>query len=142
MRILISACLLGLDCRYDGCSKPCAAAIALQHKHQLVPVCPEQLGGLTTPRPPCERIGACVVSNQGMDRTAEYTRGAQQALRLYDTLHCDYALLKARSPMCGKGSIYDGSFSGTLTVGDGVLAQQLLARRVTVYTEDEIDKLV
>ena len=79
MRILISACLLGACCRYDGKSKQSAAALTLRREHELVPVCPEQLGGLPTPRPPCERVGERVISAEGVDRTDEYDRGAQEA---------------------------------------------------------------
>ena len=138
MRILISACLLGVCCRYDGKSKACAAALALRDHHELVPVCPEQLGGLPTPRPPCEHIGNRVVSNEGADRTGEYSRGANEVARLCEILKCDCAVLKARSPMCGKGVIYNGTFSGTLTEGNGCLARLLQERGVPVYTEAEI----
>lgn len=141
MRILVSACLLGLCCRYDKGSKPCQAVIDLQKEHELIPVCGEQLGGLSTPRPPCERVGESVISCEGADRTAEYTLGAQQAAKIYDLLQCDCAILKARSPMCGSGKIYDGTFSAALTVGDGMLAQLLKERGVQVYTEDELDRL-
>lgn len=139
MRILISACLLGLCCRYDGGGKPCQAAIALAKTHELVPVCPEQLGGLPTPRTPCERVGERVLSRQGEDRTAAYMRGAKQAETLYELLRCDCAILKARSPMCGCGAVYDGTFSGRLTAGDGVLAERLLARGARVYTEENLN---
>ena len=139
MRIMISACLLGLCCRYDGGSKPCAAAIKLVDAHELVPVCPEQLGGLPTPRTPCEHVGDRVISRAGEDRTAEYSLGARQAEALYNLLQCDCAVLKARSPMCGCGAVYDGTFSGTLTAGDGVFAERLRRRGVRVYTEDDLD---
>ncbi len=141
MRILVSACLLGLCCRYDGGSRGCEKVMALRERHELIPVCGEQLGGLPTPRPACERAGGRVVSCEGVDRTAEYTLGAQQAALLYEILHCDCALLKARSPMCGRGQIYDGTFSGTLSEGNGVLAQLLEERGVRVYTEDEQELL-
>ncbi|MBR5232565.1 MAG: DUF523 domain-containing protein [Clostridia bacterium] len=138
MRILISGCLLGCSCRYDGGTKPCLEAIALKEKHQLIPVCPEQLGGLTTPRTPCEHVGGRVMSIEGQDRTDAYTRGALEALKLFDLFECDCAVLKARSPMCGSNIIYDGTFSGHFTEGDGVLARMLKERGVKVYTEDEI----
>ena len=141
MRILISACLLGICCRYDGKSKTCADAAALAEKHQLVPVCPEQLGGLTTPRTASERLEDRVISRDGMDRTAEYALGARQAEKLYDLLRCDCAVLKANSPMCGHGAIYDGTFSKTLTAGSGVLAERLEARGISVYTENEISDI-
>lgn len=141
MKILISACLLGCSCRYDGGTKPCSAAIQLKEKHQLIPVCGEQLGGLTTPRTPCERIGDKVMSIDGADRTKEYIHGAQQAAMLCDLFDCDCAVLKARSPMCGSNVIYDGTFSGKFRAGDGVLAELLKSRGIKVYTEDEIDLL-
>ena len=141
MRILISACLLGLCCRYDGGSKPCEAAIALKDRHALIPVCPEQLGGLPTPRTPSERAGDRVTACDGQDRTAEYVLGAMQAERLFDLLRCECAVLKARSPMCGKDTIYDGTFTHTLIPGSGVLAQRLLGCGVPVYTEEELPDL-
>ena len=141
MRILISACLLGVCCRYDGKSKACAEALTLAEKHQLVPVCPEQLGGLPTPRVASERAGDRVISQDGLDRTAEYTLGARQAEALCDLLRCDCAVLKARSPMCGHGQIYDGTFSRKLIPGEGVLAQLLQERGIRVYTEEEISQI-
>ena len=140
-RILISACLLGCSCRYDGGTKPCAGALALKEKYQLIPVCAEQMGGLTTPRTPCERIGDKVMSVEGEDRTAAYRHGAEEAMKLFDLFACDCAVLKARSPMCGSNVIYDGTFSGKFREGDGVLAEMLKARGVNVYTEDEISLL-
>ena len=141
MKILISTCLLGCSCRYDGGTKPCAAAIKLKERHQLIPVCAEQLGGLTTPRTPCERIGDKVMSIEGEDRTEAYHRGAEEALKLFDLFACDCAVLKARSPMCGSNIIYDGTFLGKFREGDGVLAEMLKKRGVRVYTEDELDQL-
>ena len=140
MRILISACLLGLRCRYDGDEKACVQALSLIGRgHTLVPVCPEQLGGLPTPRTPCERVDGRVLTADGEDRTEAYERGAQQAYKLYQALQCDCAVLKARSPMCGCGCVYDGTFTGTLTAGDGVLAALLRKNDAPVFTEDELD---
>ena len=141
MRILVSACLLGMRCRYDGESKACPAVLSLKEHHQLVPVCPEQLGGLPTPRPACERVGDRVMTGQGEDRTAEYARGAEQAARLYTLLDCDCAVLKSRSPMCGAGEIHDGSFSGGMLAGDGCLAALLKQAGVPVFTEEQTDSL-
>ena len=108
--LLISACLLGVRCRYDGGSKPQPGVEELAGRYRLIPVCPEQLGGLPTPRAPSERQGGKVVSREGRDVTAEYRRGAEEALRLLDFFHAEGAVLKERSPSCGKGVIYDGSF--------------------------------
>ena len=140
--ILVSACLLGCACRYDGQSKPHPLAQELAKRGLAVPVCPEQLGGLPTPRKPSERRGDRVVMNDGRDVTAEYRRGAEEALRLLDFFHAEGAVLKERSPSCGKGVIYDGSFSGALTEGDGVFAQLLRERGVPVYGESDIPDLL
>ena len=138
MRLLISACLLGCRCRYDGASKAQPLAAALAKQHELVPVCPEQLGGLATPRPPAERRGDRVVTEAGADVTAQYRRGAEEALVLYQMLGCDAAVLKERSPSCGHGQIYDGTFTGTLTRRDGVTSELLAQHRVPVYGESQI----
>ena len=140
MRLLVSACLLGCPCRYDGAAKPCPAVLALAERHELVPVCPEQLGGLPTPRPPAERRGDRVVTQSG-DVTEQYRRGAAEAVRLARLLRCDGAVLKEKSPSCGRRTIYDGTFTRTLTAGDGVTAEALLAEGIPVYGESEAEKL-
>ena len=142
MRILISACLLGCRCRYDGASRPQPWIAALAERHTLVPVCPEQLGGLPTPRPPAERRGDRVVTRAGGDVTAQYRRGAEEALRLCRLLGCNAALLKERSPSCGSGAIYDGTFTGTVTAGDGVTAELLRKNGIPVYGETQADQLI
>ena len=141
MKILVSACLLGVCCRYDGKSKPCQAVLDLAKKHELIPVCPEQLGGLATPRPPAEIQGEYVRKQGGGDVTAQYQKGALEAARLYELLDCDAAILKARSPSCGLGLIYDGSFSGKLTVGNGVTAGLFLGKNIPVFTEETVDQI-
>ncbi len=142
--LVISACLLGVSCRYDGDTKPLDRRVLdrLRDRWELVPVCPEQLGGLETPRPPAERQGARVMADTGRDVTAQYRRGAAQALYLAQLLGADTALLKERSPSCGSGTIYDGSFSGTLTTGSGVTAEQFAAAGITVCGESEVEKLL
>ena len=142
MNILVSACLLGCACRYDGGAKPCAAVRTLAAKHTLIPVCPEQLGGLPTPRLPSERIGAQVVMKDGTDVTAAYRRGAEEALRLARLFGCRRAVLKERSPSCGSGTIYDGSFSGRLTGGDGVTAALLRENGIAVCGESALEALL
>ena len=113
----------------------------LAKRHTLVPVCPEQLGGLATPRPPAERRGGRVVTQTG-DVTAQYRRGAEETLKLCQLLGCKAAVLKERSPSCGHGRIYDGTFSGTLTAGDGVTAELLTAHGIPVYGESQIEMLL
>ena len=141
MRILVSACLLGISCRYDGKSKPHPAVLALQGQHQLIPVCGEIFGGLPTPRTPAERVGDRVLTEDGRDVTQEYHRGAEDVLALARRLDCKVALLKERSPSCGTGEIYDGSFTRTLTAGDGVTAELLRASGIAVFGESRLADL-
>lgn len=141
MNILVSACLLGVNCRYNAVRAENEAVKALMERHTLIPVCPEQLGGLPTPRFPAERRGSGVFMDDGADVTASFAAGAAEALRIARLYGCEYAVLKERSPSCGSGFIYDGSFTGTLTPGDGVTAALLKANGVTVLGETGIDKL-
>ena len=141
-RILVSACLLGVPCRYDGKSVPCEGVICLKERAQLVPVCPEQLGGLPTPRAPSERQGERVVSSLGADVTAQYRRGAEEALRLAELYGCTTAVLKERSPSCGSGAIYDGTFTGTVTEGWGTAAALLRRHGVRVLGESQLASLL
>ena len=137
MKILVSACLLGLCCRYDGASRPCPAVIKAAASHTLIPICPEIYGGLSTPRPPAERQGARIVARNGRDVTAEYERGAQEALRLARLMDIHHAILKEKSPSCGYGRIYDGTFTGTLTDGNGVTAQCLRDAGLELHGETQ-----
>lgn len=136
--ILVSACLLGVCCRYDGESKPNSDVTALREKFLLIPICPEVDGGLPTPRTPSERVGDKVLMRDGKDVTKNYEAGAREALRLAEQYGAKSAILKARSPSCGKGQIYDGSFSGKLTSRDGVAAELLRKNGISVYTDEEI----
>lgn len=135
--VLVSACLLGTPCRYDGAGKADARVLALAAKRRLIPVCPEQLGGLPTPRPPAERVGGRVLTTGGADVTDAFLRGAEETLRLAQLFGCKTAILKARSPSCGSGRIYDGTFSGTLVSGSGVTAALLRQNGITVLTEED-----
>jgi uncharacterized protein YbbK (DUF523 family) len=137
MRILVSACLLGLCTRFDGASYPNEDVIKLRVRHLLVPACPEQLAGLPTPRPPCELSVSRVISRDGQDMTEAFLRGAAQALQVYMLCGCEAAVLKQRSPSCGKGLVYDGSFQGNLVQGPGLLAKMLMDAGIPVYGEDE-----
>ena len=142
MRILVSACLLGVPCRYDGASKRCPEIEELLNRHTCIPVCPEQLGGLSTPRPPAERRGEGVYTVDGADVTAEFQRGAAAALDLARLYGCEAAVLKERSPSCGRGVIHDGTFSSGLTAGDGVTAALLESEGIPVYGESRIGELL
>ena len=142
--LLISACLVGVPCRYDGKSKPLDDDILkkLNEKYTLVEVCPEMLGGLPAPRVPSERCGRRVVNAHGVDVTENYRRGAAEALALVKKFNIKLALLKERSPSCGAGRIYDGSFTQTLTDGNGVTVDELIKENVTVYGESRINELI
>ena len=140
--ILISACLLGCACRYDGASKPHPLALELARQGRVVPVCPEQLGGLSTPRAPSERRGEWVVTADGRDVTEAYHRGAEETLRLAQLYGCTAAVLKEKSPSCGCGRIYDGTFTGTLRPGDGVTAELLKEHGIPVLGESGLEQLV
>ena len=142
MRILVSACLLGVGCRYDGQSNQLPQLEQLMKKHTCIPVCPEIFGGLPTPRVPAERQGNKVIAKDGQDVTENFVRGTAEVLRLADLYHCKAALLKERSPSCGSGQIYDGTFTKTLVEGDGLTAQMLKKKGITVYGESQIQELV
>ncbi len=137
-KILISACLAGVNCRYDGGNNANDKVIELIKNNNAILVCPEQLGGLMTPRVSAERLENKVITKNNGDVTEEYNRGAKEVLDLVKKFNIKKAVLKARSPSCGKGKIYDGTFSHTLTEKDGVTAELLIKNGVEVITEEEI----
>lgn len=143
-KLLISACLLGFRCKYDGGTNalPAETLAALREKYALIPVCPETAGGLPIPRVPSERRGGRVFSREGADVTAAYENGAGIALTLAERFGCRRALLKERSPSCGAGTIYDGSFSHTEVPGDGVTAERLRAAGTALYGESRTGELL
>ena len=133
---MVSACLAGLHCRYDGRTNHKPEVAELVASGLAVPVCPEELGGLPTPRDPSERRGSAVVSCTGRDVSAEFAAGAEAALYIAEEYGCSAAILKARSPSCGCGRIYDGTFSRTLVPGNGLFADLLLKKGFEVFTEE------
>lgn len=135
-KILVSACLAGYPCRYDGKSKPVPEIVRLVEEGKAIPFCPEVEGGLPTPRVPAEIQGERVVTRDGRDVTGAYRTGAEKALDLMEKEGLSQAVLKAKSPSCGVGEIYDGSFSGKTIPGDGVTARALKAAGRRVLTED------
>ena len=141
-RILVSACLLGVACRYDGRGQAIPRLNELLAACEVIPVCPEQLGGLPTPRTPSERVGEKVLARDGTDVTCAFARGAAEALRLAQLTGARLALLKARSPSCGSGEIYDGSFTGRTVPGNGVAAQALVDAGIEIFNEGQIDPLL
>ncbi len=141
-RVIFSQCLLGIPCRYDG---KCAANEAVREiacREGWIPVCPEILGGLSTPRPSAERVGDRVMNLAGQDVTENYHRGAEQALDIAKMYGAKYALLKEKSPSCGCGRIYDGTFSRNLIPGDGVTAELFKQNNIEVFGETRLEELM
>lgn len=143
-KVLVSACLLGEHCKYNGDSNENeqVKAFLAEKGWEPVPICPEVLGGLSTPRTPAELCGDRVLTADGRDVTNEFLLGAERALEMAKTHGCTLAILKERSPSCGNGSIYDGTFSGTLTAGEGKTVQRLKAEQIAVFGENHLDELL
>ncbi|WP_455237618.1 DUF523 domain-containing protein [Veillonella sp.] len=140
--LLISECLCGVCCRYDGDHNRIECLEELKNVYNLVPVCPEVLGGLLTPRPPAERVGNRVLTRDGIDVTEQFKRGAALALAIAIEKNCRCALLKSKSPSCGYGELYDGTFTRTLVKGVGVTSELLLQHDIQIYTEKNVAALI
>jgi len=135
-RIGVSACLLGVRCKYDGTSNYTAEAVrGLAERYTLIPVCPEQLGGLTTPRPPAEILNGRVITKDGLDVTESFQRGAEETLEIFKVLKLEAAILKEGSPSCGSSLIYDGTFTGVKIPGMGLTVRVLRDQGVAVISE-------
>ena len=136
----MSACLLGVACAHDGEGRPVEAVVALGRTHRLVPVCPETAGGLPTPRVAAERSSADgrVRTEAGVDVTDAYRRGAHHAVAVALATGATSAVLKARSPSCGCHEVYDGTFTRTRVVGEGVTAEALRAAGLELLSEDDV----
>lgn len=141
MKILVSACLLGVECRYNGKGELKKDIEMLLKEHELIPVCPEQLGGLATPRDPAEIQGNKIITKTGVNVTKEYLKGAEEVLKLAKLYNCSTAILKERSPSCGYGKIYDGTFSKILIDGNGAAADLLIKNGIKVTGESEVNKI-
>ena len=141
-RILISACLVGDNVKYDGGNNKNPLISKLLEKYELVPFCPEVEGGLPTPRHPSEQRGEQVINDIDEDVTDEFNRGADLALNICLYLKIKKAILKERSPSCGVHSIHDGTFSHKVIPGMGVTAALLKRKGITIYSEDEIPELL
>lgn len=137
-KFVVSACLVGQACRYDGGSNPCPEIIRLAEEGVAVPLCPEQLGGLSTPRSPCEMRDGVVISRDGHDCTAAFKLGAERALHLAQDAGCTMAILKARSPSCGANGVYDGTFTKHLVPGDGLCASTLRQAGFQIFTDEDV----
>lgn len=141
MKILVSACLLGENCKYSGGNNKCDEIIELSKKHKLIPICPECFGGLPIPRVPSEIKNGRVYAKTGEDLTDEFNDGAEKALYVAEESGCQLAILKERSPSCGFGEIYDGSFSGKTIRGNGITAQLLYDHGIVILGETKIEKI-
>lgn len=138
---VVSACLAGHYCRYDGGSKPHPQIVELCRKGLCRPVCPEQLSGLPVPRLPCEQLNARIICKDGADVTEKFNSGARKALEIALQSGASRAILKSRSPSCGVGVIYDGSFTGSCREGMGVFAAMLKDAGFELFTEDNLPEL-
>jgi uncharacterized protein YbbK (DUF523 family) len=150
-KIAVSACLLGFKCRWDGESRPCEKLIKLQKEGKVLPVCPEELGGLSVPRIPSEvkcgdgegvvNKANFVFNKNGEDVTENFLSGAEKALQLAKDFGASEFLGKFKSPSCGLGKTYDGTFTGKLTKGDGVAVALFKKHGFKILTENDIEKL-
>jgi uncharacterized protein YbbK (DUF523 family) len=134
---IVSACLAGVQCNWQGEAAPCSKVISLVVAGKAMPVCPEQLGGMLIPREPAEQRGDKVITVSGKDVTEKFKHGAEVGLKIAALINCKGAILKARSPSCGVGKIYDGTFTKKLILGDGIFAKMLKRSGINVMSEEE-----
>ena len=142
MKILVSACLLGVKCKYNGGDNYSEKLAALLQDHEVIPVCPEVAGGLGIPRIPCEIVGGVVMNAEGENKDREFREGAEKCLQTALEQQADLAILQQRSPSCGVREIYDGSFSGRLIEGSGVFAALLLEHGFRVADAEEAEAVL
>lgn len=138
MTILVSACLLGQNCKYSGGSNYCPAVLNFVQGHRVIPVCPEVLGGLPTPRSPAEIVAGQVINRDGVSVDREFRTGAAKALEIAREQKADLAILQSRSPSCGVKEIYDGSFTGRKIPGQGVFAALLQEAGIPVLDAGDL----
>ena len=141
MKIMVSACLLGTNCKYSGGNNYNEKVIEFVKGHEVIPVCPETAGGLPTPRIPCEIVNGVVTNADGESKDKEFRAGAEKCLKLAKEKEIDLAILQSRSPSCGVNQIYDGTFSGTRIPGSGIFASLLKENGFKVVDLEDIDKL-
>ncbi len=137
--IVVSECLLGINCKYNAGNNACTSLIKLAEKGKVIPVCPEQLGGLPTPRIPAEIKNNRVINKCGEDVTANFIKGAEEAMKIVDMVKPEIVILKAKSPSCGYQKIYDGTFSGKIIEGNGIFAQKLISKKYKIITEENLN---
>lgn len=133
-KILVSACLLGVNCKYNGGNNPSEEVDEFLKNYEIIPICPEIMGGLSTPRVAAEQKGEKVITQDGEDVTKQYRKGAEECLFLAQKYNVKKALLKLRSPSCGYGQVYDGTFSHTLINKNGITAQLFLENGIEIIT--------
>ena len=139
MNIVVSACLLGVNCKYCGTNSYNAEVIKLISKHNLLPICPEQLGGLATPRNPVELLNGRVMDKEKNDYTEQFKKGADEVLKIAKLFDCTLAILKSNSPSCGVGKIYDGTFNKCIIDGTGVTAAKLQENGIRIISENSLE---
>lgn len=135
---VVSACLAGLPCRYDGKANFCQDVVRLVKEGKALPLCPEALSGLSVPRPPCELIHDRVVGVDGVDRTEAFSLGVTEAMRRTHLAGCRVAIVRSRSPSCGAGRVYDGTFTSRLVPGDGLWTAALRLEGIAIFTEENV----
>ena len=140
MKVLVSSCLLGDNCKYNGGNNYCKAIVEYLKGKEYVKACPECLGGLNTPRSPSEIVGEKVINKAGIDVTKEFNEGALKTLDIALAENVDFAILKSNSPSCGCGMIYDGTFSNKLTNGDGITTRLLKENGIEVIPSNEFEE--
>lgn len=141
-KILLSACLFGKPCRYDGYDNYCSDIELLKKHFEIILICPEVDGGLSTPRLPSEIKGTKVINNQGENMTSFFIKGADHALAIAHQYGIKKAVLKEKSPSCGHLKVYDGTFQKNLINGQGITAKLLMENGIAVYNENEISDLI
>ena len=141
MKILVSACLLGINCKYDGGNNRNTELLAFLEDHEIIPVCPELLGKRPVPRPPVEIVDGVVREKDGTSQDAAFRKGAEEGLQIAREHDIDLAILQSRSPSCGAKQIYDGSFTGTVIPARGTAAEALSRKGAVLYGESQTDLL-
>lgn len=139
VKILVSACIMGVDCKYNGKNNKNLAAINYLKDKEIICICPEQLAGMTTPRPCAEIVNGVVTDENGNDVDLEYKRAVSMALSQIQHEDIELAILQSRSPTCGVNQIYDGSFTGKLISGMGLFAKALKERGIKVIDVEEVE---
>ena len=142
IKILVSHCLLGENCKWNGRNNARDLIISLQDKVELIPVCAEVWGGLPTPRIPSEIVGDKVLNEIGLDVTKNYEEGAQKVLKVALDNHVKYAIFKERSPSCGVHQVYNGKFERTAIEGRGICTKLLEENGIKVYSDEEIQEII